>query len=163
MISAVPPWPRQSGRGPSPFPGDSSADRTGPSRDGAASWFAQADKPEEPAQRLARRSVEVASRYSDDAGPEATLELIRLGDHDPALLEHALVACRSLARDDPANEQVTRAIRLLEQVTTFLGVPAHPLETQNVWRAPRTRLRLVRTAAPMNRYSPVEPVLGVAP
>jgi len=50
---------------------------------------------------------------------------MRAADHDPAMLQHALVVCRSLSRDDPTDERVKRAIRLLKQVTTFLGVPPH--------------------------------------
>ncbi len=130
-----------------------------------SSWFSQADKPEEPAQRLVRRSVEVASRFphDDDTLAEAAHELMRVAQHDPALLEHALVACRSLVRDDPTNEQVIRAIQLLEQVTTFLGVPSHPLEMQAVWCAPTAGLSRVPTAAPTKRDAPMEPALAVTP
>jgi hypothetical protein len=51
------------------------------------------------------------------------LEIIRVADHDPATLQHALDLCRSLARDDPTNEGVRRAVGLLKRVTKFLGVP----------------------------------------
>ena len=100
-----------------------------------SSWITQVGKPEERAQLLARRSIEVASRFSDDAAQEAALELTRLARRDPAMLEHALVACRSLARDDPTDEHVQEAIRLLKLVTTFLGVPPQLFETRSRTRA----------------------------
>jgi hypothetical protein len=100
------------------------------------SWISLVGEPEEQAQLLARRSIELATRLPSDAMAEAALELMRAANHDPATLEHALVVCRSVARDDPANEQIQRAIRLLEQVVAFLGVPPEVFETGT---APRRR------------------------
>jgi hypothetical protein len=99
-----------------------------------ASWFSQIGNREERAQLLARRSAEIASRYSDETSTEAVLEIMRSARSDIAMLEHALVACRTLVRDDPANEQVTRAVRLLERATMFLGVRPQPLEARNATR-----------------------------
>jgi hypothetical protein len=99
-----------------------------------SSWISQVGQPEERAQLLARQSIEIASRFSDTATAEAVLELMRLADYDSAMLEHALVACRSLARDDPTDQQLTRAIWILRQATTFLGVLPPPFETRKASR-----------------------------
>ncbi|MGH9033889.1 MAG: hypothetical protein ACRDY4_15730 [Acidimicrobiia bacterium] len=89
------------------------------------SWFSPRGGGEEHAQRVARRSIELATRSGSDEIGEVALELMRAGDHDPAMLQHALTLCRSLSRDDPTDQGVKRAIRLLQRVTTFLGVPPH--------------------------------------
>lgn len=90
-----------------------------------ASWFAPSGGREERAQLVARRSIDLATRPGDDEIGEVALELMRAGNHDPATLQHALTLCRSLSRDDPTDQGLKRAIRLLQQVTTFLGVPPH--------------------------------------
>jgi hypothetical protein len=87
------------------------------------SWFSQRGEHEEIAQGLARRSIELAEKSGGDDIREVALELMRASNHDAATLQHALVMCRSLSRDDPTDERVKRGIRLLQQVTTFLGVP----------------------------------------
>jgi hypothetical protein len=89
------------------------------------SWFVPRGRREEHAQRVARRSIDLATRPAGDEIGEVALELMRAGDHDPATLQHALTLCRSLSRDDPTDEGLKRAIRLLQRVTTFLGVPPH--------------------------------------
>ena len=88
-------------------------------------WFAPRGDREEDAQRVVRRSIDLATRTGSDEIGEVALELMRAGNHDPATLQHALTLCRSLARDDPTDQDLKRAIRLLQQVTTFLGVPPH--------------------------------------
>jgi hypothetical protein len=88
-------------------------------------WFAPRGEREEDAQRVVRRSIELATRSESDEIGEVALELMRAGNHDAATLQHALTLCRSLARDDPTDQDLKPAIRLLQQVTTFLGVPPH--------------------------------------
>lgn len=99
-------------------------------RDASSSWFHRRGEREGRAQLVARRSIEVATPSESDAIGEVALDLIRVATHDPATLQHALNLCRSLSRDDPADERVKRAIQLLEQVTTFLGVPPRPYEVR---------------------------------
>ena len=65
-------------------------------------------------------------------GPTRADGPIHLADYDPALLEHALVACRSIARDHLVGDEVMRAIDLLQRVTTFLGVPLQPFEVPSI-------------------------------
>ncbi len=91
----------------------------------APSWPGPRGEREEHAQRVARRSIDLAGRSGGDEIGEVALELMRAGNHDPATLQHALTLCRSLSRDDPSDEGLRRAIRLLQRVTTFLGVPPH--------------------------------------
>jgi hypothetical protein len=91
--------------------------------DADPSWLVEHGEREEQAQRLARYSIELASRSDTDDIGDVALELMRAGNHDPATLQHALVVCRSLSRDDPKDQPVKRAIRLLRHVTAFLGVP----------------------------------------
>lgn len=95
------------------------------SADVGPSWLVEHGEREEHAQRLARYSIELASRPDVDDIGEVALELMRAGNHDSATLQHALVVCRSLARGDPKDKRVKRAIRLLQHVTRFLGVPPH--------------------------------------
>jgi len=94
-----------------------------PVGDDSASWLVERGDHEEEAQRLARCSIELAGRSEVDEIGAVALELMRTGNHDPATLQHALVMCRSLLREDPSDQRVKRAIRLLQHVTKFLGVP----------------------------------------
>jgi len=87
------------------------------------SWLIRSGDREETAQLVVRRSITLAAREHVEEVGGLALDLLRVANHDPTTLEHALVVCRSLARDDPTDERVTQAIRLLERVTTFLGVP----------------------------------------
>ncbi|MGQ0803848.1 MAG: hypothetical protein ACT4PI_08295 [Actinomycetota bacterium] len=96
------------------------------------SWFVEGGGREEQAQRVARHCIELAARSEDDEIGEVALELMRAGDHDPATLQHALGVCRSLLRDDPTDERVKRAIRLLRHVTEFLGVPPHLFDARRL-------------------------------
>jgi hypothetical protein len=87
------------------------------------SWLIRRGDREETAQVVVRRSIKLAAGdHLQEVGGLA-LDLLRVANHDATTLEHALVVCRSLARDDPTDVRVTQAIRLLERVTTFLGVP----------------------------------------
>lgn len=96
-----------------------------PAEAAVPSWFGPRGAHEEDAQRVVRRSIDLATRSGGDEIGEVALELMRAGNHDPATLQHALTLCRSLSRDDPTDQGVKRAIRLLQRVTTFLGVPPH--------------------------------------
>jgi hypothetical protein len=114
---------------PGPAAGDPASPGVDPPNDGVSpSWVTQHGEHEEHAQRLARRSIELAARSEGDDIGEVALELMRAGNHDAATLEHALVMCRSLSRGDPTDERVKRGIRLLQQVTRFLGVPPQPFD-----------------------------------
>jgi len=87
-----------------------------------SSWLTRSGRHEETAQVVVRRSISLATGAPVAHVGSVALELLRVANNDPATLEHALVMCHSLARDDPADERLHRAIRLLEQVTAFLGV-----------------------------------------
>jgi hypothetical protein len=89
-----------------------------------SSWLSRSGRHEETAQVVVRSSISLAA-----AGPGAdigrvALALLRVANNDRATLEHALVVCRSLARDDSADERLNAAIRLLERVIVFLAAPA---------------------------------------
>jgi DNA-binding Xre family transcriptional regulator len=81
---------------------------------------------------VARRSIELADRSESDQIGAAALELMRTGNHDSATLQHALVMCRSLSRADPGDEQMKRAIRLLQHVTEFLGAPPRLFDARHL-------------------------------
>ncbi|HUF85212.1 MAG TPA: hypothetical protein VMQ81_11535 [Acidimicrobiia bacterium] len=106
--------------------------------DANPSWFVEHGDREEQAQRVARHSIELASRCEDDQIGVVALELMRTGNHDSATLQHALVVCRSLSRTDPADQRVKRAIRLLQHVTEFLGVPPRLFDARHL-SAPERR------------------------
>jgi hypothetical protein len=101
-------------------------------RESDPSWFGEGGERDERAQRVARHCIELAVRSDDDEISEVALELMRAGDHDPATLQHALAVCRSLSRDDPTDPRVKRAIRLLQHVTEFLGVPPHLFDARRL-------------------------------
>jgi hypothetical protein len=104
----------------------------------SGSWLTRTGEPEERAQILARVAIELAARFGADGMTDAAFELMRGADHDTAMLEHALVVCRSLARHDPVNKDVKLAIRLLKAATMFLGVPPPLFETRSPRRAATT-------------------------
>ncbi len=106
--------------------------RPGQDGDVSPSWFVEGGERDERAQRVARCSIELAARSASDEIGEVALELMRAGDHDPATLRHALAMCRSLSRDDPTDPRVKRAIRLLQDVTEFLGVPPHLFDARRL-------------------------------
>jgi hypothetical protein len=106
--------------------------RPGQDGDDRPSWFVGAGERDEQSQRVARCSIELAARSEGHEIGEVALELMRAGNHDPATLQHALVVCRSLSRDDPADPRVKRAIRLLQDVTEFLGVPPHLFDARRL-------------------------------
>jgi hypothetical protein len=110
------------------------------------SWFFERGEREEQAQRLARHSIELAGRSEVDEIGKVALELMRMGNHDPATLQHALVMCRSLSRGDPSDERMKRAIRLLQHVTTFLGVPPRLFDARHLPAADVARVQA--TAGP---------------
>jgi hypothetical protein len=102
------------------------------------SWLTCTGEPEQRAQVLTRFAIELAARSDAGDSADAGFELMRAAGHDTAMLEHALVVCHSLARHDPANEDVKLAIRLLRAATTFLGLPPPPFETRSAQRAAAT-------------------------
>jgi hypothetical protein len=102
------------------------------STDVSRSWLVEHGERDEQAQRVARCSIELAGRSEGDEIGEVALELMRAGNHDPATLQHALVVCRSLSRGDPKDKRVKRAIRLLQHVTRFLGVPPRLFDALHV-------------------------------
>lgn len=103
-----------------------------PAGNNSRSWFVERGEREEEAQRLARCSIELAGRAEVDEIGAVALELMRTGNHDPATLQHALVMCRSLLRAAPSDTRVKRAIRLLQHVTRFLGVPPHLFDARHL-------------------------------
>jgi hypothetical protein len=88
-----------------------------------SSWLSRRGGREETAQVVVRRSISLAAAGSGTEVGGAALGLLRVANNDPATLQHALIVCRSLARDDPADERLNDAARLLERVIEFLGVP----------------------------------------
>ena len=104
----------------------------------SGSWLTRTGEPEQRAQALTRFAIELAARSDADGSADAAFELMRAAHHDTAMLEHALLVCRSLARHDPANEDVKFAIRLLRAATTFLGLPPPHFETRSPRRAAAT-------------------------
>jgi hypothetical protein len=72
---------------------------------------------------VACRSIELGTRPEVSEIGETTLEILRVADHDAAILQNALRICWSFGHADPTDASAARAIRLLEQAITFLGVP----------------------------------------
>ena len=112
-------------RGPAHRPAPGRTRSSDPTHD--SSWLSGSTRHEETVQVVVRRSIGIATAGGDAEVGGVALELLRLANNDPATLEHALVVCSSLARHDPTNERLNRAIRLLERVIAFLAVPAQAI------------------------------------
>jgi hypothetical protein len=75
----------------------------------------------ERAETVLDRSTNLAA----NAGPHdiggVGLHLLRIADHDPTTLDHALHIGRTRVRREPARRAAYRAVELLESVIAFLG------------------------------------------
>jgi len=86
-----------------------------------SSWLSRSGRHDETVQVVVRRSIDSAAAGGDVEVGDVALELLRFANNDPAMLDHALVVCSSLARRDPSDERLNGALRLLEQVIAFLA------------------------------------------